>query len=299
MGHSPHFGLKRELVLLSRAAAGRLAPREHPRESRAAEGGPALPPRGGPLRREPAARRGSLGHVRPFAPRSRQDRRGRRVRRRGAAERAGADGRRPRPAHLRTAAVPRAERGDGPAAAREGRRALRRRHRRDRDQRRPRDRRGCSRARPDRLRPAAGRRQAVGRGEGRGAALPRGRDECRGPHRFARPRRGAVRGLRRRRVGHARQPAHGPEPARAALVRRRARPRRAADRLALDADPAPGPHGARWHPRPRARAGARDRARRRRRFRREDGRMQRSCWSSGWRASSAGPCAGRRRAARA
>ena len=51
--------------------------------------------------------------------------------------------------------------------------------------------------------------------------------------------------LRRRRVGNRQQSAHGAVPARAALLRRRARPRREAHRLALDADAAPGPHGAR------------------------------------------------------
>ena len=48
---------------------------EHPRKSRPAEGGPALPPRRGPLRREPAARGRARRHLRPLAARARAHRR--------------------------------------------------------------------------------------------------------------------------------------------------------------------------------------------------------------------------------
>ena len=134
--------------------------RERARKPRSPDGGRALPPRRGPVRGEPAAGGRSRGHVRALAARARPHH-GRRV---GGAEpsgrRPGADRRRRRPRPVRAAAAARAEHGDEPAGRREGRRPLRRRDRRDRGQRDARRRRRCSRARPRRLRPAAGRRHA-------------------------------------------------------------------------------------------------------------------------------------------
>ena len=85
--------------------------------------------------------------------------------------------------------------------------------------------------------PVAGRHGR--RREGRGAALPGDRDERRRPRGPLRPRPEALRRLRRRRLGHARQPAHGRLPARGALGGRRGRAGRPDHRVALDAGAAP------------------------------------------------------------
>ena len=113
--------------------------------------------------------------------------------------------------------------------------------REDRGGRRRRGRAGARRLRPAarRRRPRSGARR--GRAPVPGARHERVREpSARGP------RRGAVRRLRRRRLGPAREPAAGGVPARGARVRRRASARTARiDAVALDADAAPGPPRAR------------------------------------------------------
>ena len=171
------------------------------------------------------------------------------------------------------AADPRARAAAAAADRRQGRRALRRRHRGHRPQRRPSIRRGRRRARRRRVRPAAGAARS-GRGcEGRAAALPGRRHEHRGPGGPHGSRPDAVRGLRRRRLGRARQPAHGRLPARGALGRGRADGRQG-HRLALDAGAAPGPPRPLPDARARSARAADHRAGRRRRLRRE-GRVRR------------------------
>ena len=115
----------------------------------------------GTLRREPAARGCGVGHVRPLAARARRASRTS-TRRPPKRCRTCRSSRRPTSTSARSdpPPLPGMNAGDGPPADRQGSRPLRRRHRRDRGQRRPRNRRGRCGARLRRLRPAAGRRQA-------------------------------------------------------------------------------------------------------------------------------------------
>ena len=136
--------------------------------------------------------------------------------------------------------------------------------------------------------------------EGRGVALPGRRHERCRQREPARVGRDALRRLRRDRLGHARQPAHGRLPARGALRRGRGRRRRPPDGLALDAGAAPGPARPRRHARHGARRPARHRAGRRRRLRRQGAlRPGGAARRAGSRSVSESPCAGRSRGARA
>ena len=192
-------------------------PPEHPRESRPAKDPRFLRGEGRYVENLPLE--GAVGHVRPLAARARSHRRSRRLGRRGAPERAGLDrgrsrprrrtGRRRSPGSTRPWGG-RSSRGTSSASSATSSRSW-----------------SATTARPARTRPSSSwsttsrcrpssRREDAAKDEmllfpeaGTNVAARSGSPE---------PRREAVRRLRRRRLGHGRQPAHGAVPARAALV---------------------------------------------------------------------------------
>ena len=179
-------------------------------------------------------------------------------RRRGAPRRAGVHRRRHRPAAVRAAAAPRPEHADGPARDRERRRALRRRDPRvvvSEDRATGADAAELVMVDYDPLPVVVDPQEAL---KDETLLFPEAGTNVAAAHAAGRTCRGPLRRLRRRRLRHARQPADGAVPARAALDRGHVRGRQA-HRLALHADPARGPRRRRRSARAGAGSDPRDR----------------------------------------